>query len=289
MARMAYQAVKPFRERSAAKVVCRYYKNSTDVEIRKVLSYVKRMRRVKTFNDPFADPYEDYSCEIKKDKGSGMFFADYGGRPMYFSRDYFTEKSCLQYMRGILAEQDTHSPHRYLSDDFNVDEGSVVLDVGVAEGNFSLDVVDRVSKLILVESNQNWVEALKKTFGKEIADGKVEIVPKMLGGGKNDQKHTSIDALYRKYGRLDFIKMDIEGGEEEALNGAKIWMQECTSAKLAVCAYHKPESFQEITKMLEGLFQMSHTKGYMYFNPIVKKQPPYLRRGMVRAVRKGKK
>ena len=103
---------------------------------------------------------------------------------------------------------------------------------------------------------------------------RLRLCQKCWGGGKNDQKHTSIDALYRKYGRLDFIKMDIEGGEEEALKGAKIWMQECTSAKLAVCAYHKPESFQEITKMLEGLFQMSHTKGYMYFKPIVKKHLP---------------
>lgn len=286
MAKMAYQVVKPFKERYDARAVCEYYRNNKDTEIGKILSYVKKTGRIKTFNDPFAEKYEDYECKIKKDHESGMYFVDYHGRPMYFSRDYFTKKSCLKYMRSILAEQDQHSPHRYLADGFDVDEGSVVVDAGVAEGNFSLDIIDRVSKLILVECNKNWIEALKKTFEKEIGEGKVEIVPKMLGGGKNDKQQITIDELYRKYGKLDFIKMDIEGGEEDALRGGKAWMRECTSAKLAVCTYHKPEAFQEITKILEGFFRFSHTKGYMYFNPAFMRQPPYLRRGLVRAARK---
>lgn len=287
MARMAYQAVKPFKEKHAAVAACDYYKNSRDKEIREVLSYVKKTGWMKTFNYPFAEQYESYECRIKKDHESGMFFVNYHGHPMYFSRDYFTTQSCLKYMRSILTEQDKESPHRYLADDFGVDEGSVVVDAGVAEGNFSLNIIDRVSKLILVECNRNWIEALKKTFAKEIAEGKVEIVPKMLGC-RNDKKQTSIDTLFRKYRRIDFIKMDIEGGEEDALRGGKTWMRECASAKLAVCAYHKPEAFRKIMKMLggENLFYLSHTKGYMYFNPVLKHQPPYLRRGMIRAVKK---
>lgn len=287
IAKMAYQMVKPLKERHAAKTVCQYYKHCTDTEIRKAVYYVKRAGRIQTFNAPFAEAYKSCRCRIKKDPGSGLFFVNYRGRRMYFSRDYFTIKSCQQYMRSILAEQDQHSPHRYLTDGFTVEEGSVVVDAGVAEGNFSLDIVDRVSRLILVECDKNWIEALKKTFAEAIGAGKVEIVPKILGGGKNGEKHTSIDALYRKYGTLDFIKMDIEGGEEDALRGGRTWMRESTSAKLAVCAYHKPKSFQEITKMLQKQFDLSCTKGYMYFNPVFKKQPPYFRRGLVRAVKKG--
>ncbi len=286
IAKMAYQAVKPIKERCAAKAVCRYYKNSKDAQIRKAVSYVKKAGRIQTFNAPFAEAYKSCFYKIKKDPGSGLFFVNYRGRPMYFSRDYFTVKSCLKYMRSILAEQDLHSPHRYLTDGFAVDAGSVVVDAGVAEGNFSLDIVDRASRLILVECNQNWIEALHKTFAKEIATGKVEIVPKMLGGGKSGRKHTSIDALYRKYGKLDFIKMDIEGGEADALRGGRAWMRESTSAKLAVCAYHKPEAFAEITNMLEGMFEVTHSRGYMYFNPIFRNEPPYFRRGLIRAVKK---
>ncbi len=37
---------------------------------------------------------------------------------------------------------------------------------------------------------------------------------------------------------------------------------------------------QEITKMLQKQFDLSCTKGYMYFNPVFKKQPLYFRRGV---------
>lgn len=40
------------------------------------------------------------------------------------------------YYRYILLEQDEKSPHRYLTSEFDVSEGDVVVDVGVAEGNF---------------------------------------------------------------------------------------------------------------------------------------------------------
>lgn len=63
-------------------------------------------------------------------------------------------------------------------------------------------------------------------------------------------------------------------------------MKECASVKLAVCAYHKPQAFCEITKMLQKLFYLSHTKGYMYFDPIIKNRLQYLRRGIIRAVKK---
>lgn len=285
MAKMAYQVVKPFKERHAAAAACDYYKNCMDTEIREVISYVKKTGRMQTFNYPFAEKYENYRCRIKKDHKNGLFFVDYHGRRMYFSRDYFTAGSCLKYMRSILTEQDKDSPHRYLADGFDVDKGSIAVDAGVAEGNFSLDIIDKVSKLILVECNPNWIEALQRTFAKEIAEGKVEIVPKMLGD-KNDKKHISIDTLFRKYGKIDFIKMDIEGGEEAALRGGKAWMKACSSSKLVVCAYHKPEAFQDIMKMLKELFRLSHTRGYMYFNPVLKDQAPYFRRGLIRAVKK---
>lgn len=284
MAKMGYQLVKPWKERHAAAAACKYYKNSTDAEIRKLISYVKRTGRMQTFNYPFAEKYENYRCRIRKDPENGLFFVDYHGRPMYFSRDYFTVGSCMKYMRSILTEQDPDSPHRYLTDGFDVDAGSIVVDAGVAEGNFSLDIVDKVSRLILVECNKNWIEALEKTFAREIAGGKVVLVPKMLGD-KNDKTQTSVDTLFKKYGKIDFIKMDIEGGEEAALRGAGAWMKACTSAKLAVCTYHKPEAFQEISNMLGGAFRLSGTKGYMYFNPVLRDQAPYFRRGLIRAVK----
>lgn len=69
-----------------------------------------------------------------------------------------------------------------------------------------------------MECDKYWIAALERTFAKEISEGKVVIMPKMLGD-KNTKKEVTLDALYEEYGKIDFLKMDIEGGEEKALRG----------------------------------------------------------------------
>lgn len=217
-AQIVYGAVRPVKQRYIAKLACNYYKGSTDHEIREVMSYVAKSGRMEMINYPFMEQYKTYSCAVKKDKQCGLFYVNYYGRRMYFSREYFSAGRCLEYLRSILSEQDKNSPHRYLSDGFDVTDGSVVVDAGAAEGNFSLGIIDRVSKLVLVECDKDWIAALERTFAKEISEGKVVIVPKMLGN-KNTKKEVTLDALYEEYGKIDFLKMDIEGGEEKALRG----------------------------------------------------------------------
>jgi len=52
--------------------------------------------------------------------------------------------------------------------------------------------------------------------------------------------------------RLDFIKMDIEGAELEALRGAEQSIRKFRP-KLAICVYHKLNDFWEIPKYLDSL------------------------------------
>jgi FkbM family methyltransferase len=64
----------------------------------------------------------------------------------------------------------------------------------------------------------------------------------------------SIDDLVarRSLPRLDFIKMDIEGAELEALKGAEQTLRRL-KPKLAISAYHKEEDFVELPRYLHGL------------------------------------
>lgn len=215
---ICFQIIKPIKEKYQAMVVCKYYNNSTDKEIREMVDYIKKRGRFDALNYSFTEKYKSIPCNINKDNQKGMFYVCYNGRRLYFPKSFRSAKRCVEYYRTILTEQDKESPHRYLSDIFNVDQGSIVVDAGAAEGNFSLDVIDKASKIILIECDAEWVEALNSTFEKEIREGKVEVLSKMLAD-YDDEKFVTIDKLYKQYGRIDFVKMDIEGGEERALRG----------------------------------------------------------------------
>jgi len=69
-----------------------------------------------------------------------------------------------------------------------------------------------------------------------------------------DIKVTSLDYLLEsgEIECVDFIKMDIEGAEMEALKGAKRTLHKC-KPKLAVAAYHKPEDLIEIARLIKKI------------------------------------
>jgi hypothetical protein len=72
---------------------------------------------------------------------------------------------------------------------------------------------------------------------------------------------TTIDHVAAKYGldRVDFIKMDIEGAEQAALEGGLATIRK-HRPKLAISIYHNMEQFVAVAKFLAGL-----DLGYRFF------------------------
>lgn len=56
-----------------------------------------------------------------------------------------------------------------------------------------------------------------------------------------------------KYPKIDVIKMDIEGAEVEALNGARQVIQR-DKPVLAICVYHKEDDFYTIPKLIKEIY-----------------------------------
>ena len=72
--------------------------------------------------------------------------------------------------------------------------------------------------------------------------------------GKRSVKTKSIDDLVEEQNlsTLDFIKMDIEGAELKALQGAERCLRRF-KPKLAISLYHKPEDIFQIPKYIADL------------------------------------
>lgn len=180
---------------------------------------------------------------------------------MYYPRNYrFLIRDGIQVVEDILYEQMPMSPHLYTYVGHEVKEGDVILDGGVCEGNFALRYIDLASKVYLAESDPNWQEALFYTF--EQYQDKVVYCSKPLSS-RDGYYSVSIDTLIQ--GELDFMKLDIEGAEIQAIEGAEKTLRS-NAVICSICCYHKKEDETLLKKKFAQFgYHTSVSKGYMTF------------------------
>lgn len=236
------------------------YKGTQDKELREITEYIKNTD-LQVFNYKFTEQYKNLHPEIKYDECCELYYVMHLGKKMYFARHLGEKEAVEKYYINILAEQDKDSPHRYLDEQFQVKKRDVVVDIGVAEGNFALEVIDKVSKIYLIEADEGWVEALKETF--RFYKDKVIIIQKYVTS-INEGQYATLDYLINE--PVNFIKMDIEGNEWDALLGAKDLILRSQNLRCAICAYHTDYDEMLITTALNSYgLQCGTTHGYMWF------------------------
>lgn len=261
-----------------------YKKNPEEVndEIQIVLKYLKS-QPLNIFPYEFSQRYLRLKIDVFSDKDLGLNFVFHEGKRMYFKRKWSTN-DIIEYYKGLLIEQDVKSPHRYLTDNYRVNEGEIVADVGAAEGIFSLSIIDKVKRLYIFETDIEWIEALLATF-KPWRD-KVEIVNKFVSAN-NDKNNISLDSFVNSFNvKFNFIKVDIDGAELSLLKGGENILRNSGKIKIVICTYHKKEDellFREILESHE--FKVDKSDGYMIFYYDSSLSSPYLRRGLLRAIK----
>jgi FkbM family methyltransferase len=176
-----------------------------------------------------------------------------------------------------LAEQ---SMDIYGKGDTGVRPGDIVLDCGANIGTFTRTALDRGAKTVVaIEPAPENLECLRRTFKSEIASGRVIVYPKgvwdkddvltlhihhdnsaadsfLIKDQKGDEETiqaplTTIDKMMAelKLERVDFVKMDIEGAEPNALRGGREMIAKY-HPRLAMSVYHEPTHAQVIPKII---------------------------------------
>ncbi|WP_256010687.1 FkbM family methyltransferase [Desertivirga xinjiangensis] len=272
--------------RQVRTMILNYYRDnqSADPEMAEAVEYLKS-HPLKTFFGRFVDKYRYDTIIVSRDASNGLYWVNHDGKRLYFKRSYNVTTIKMLY-NGLLMEQDPMSPHSYTDSVFNVSQGDFVIDVGAAEGIFTLNNIDKVQKAFLFERDPEWLEALEATF--EPWKNKVKVICKFVSD-VDDEERVSIDVFAaEEQCKIDFVKVDVEGAEEQVLQGMENTMR-TVHPKIALCTYHKQDDFNKFSSYLSRLsYHISTTPGVMYFNSRSELlKPPFFRKGLIRAVHTG--
>ncbi len=228
-------------------------------ELQQVMQYVSD-NSVRMYCYPFYDEYMKQEAPICYDEERKLYYGVCFGRRMYLSRKYDTPQKAGLYFQYACMEQDKQSPHRYITEHFQVRKGDVGIDIGAAEGIFAIQVIDVADHIYLIEADADWCEALEATFCND--RDKVTIIQGYVSDTDRDG-NLSLDTLFGKQ-KIDFIKMDIEGAEKKALQGARRLVDRCVPG-IAVCTYHNQGDEDAIRAWLEaaGSYTVTNSPGYV--------------------------
>ncbi|HPT16787.1 MAG TPA: FkbM family methyltransferase [Kiritimatiellia bacterium] len=253
-----------------------HYRGTPDPEIREVLAFIRKYK-LTTFNYEFIFKYETRDVDVRRDETCGLLYVVENGKRLYFKRDIADPHLAADYYNAMCKEQDPRSPHGYTSATHAV-SGGALLDLGAAEGLFSLRHVEAADVLYLFECDPGWIEALRHTF-KPYAD-KVHLVPKYVSD-RNDEREISLDEFAKSVSaKISFVKMDIEGAELRTLAGAREMRRNHPDCRWSICVYHHPDDERQVREELRGS-RVTPAPGYMLFYFDKTLAPPFLRRGVL--------
>ena len=186
----------------------------------------------------------------------------------------------------------------------HVHEGveDVEIDVGSARGLLALDVIDKVSKVYMVEHAKRWWKPIEATFapykdkvelvkgslsGKKKRKAKEEVKEEVQEEKKNEKKKRIrlVNLLEKCNQQRVFVAMDVEGKELEVLRDAQEYLQAAKNPiTLAVCAYHNTTDYEELKRFFESIGYHTETQpGYIYTDMNDGHGICSLRRCMIRA------
>ncbi|MCU0276993.1 MAG: FkbM family methyltransferase [Acidobacteria bacterium] len=185
---------------------------------------------------------------------------------------YWPKAYARELLYQVVAESmDPGDWHRYLHPLTPVTADDVVIDVGAAEGLFSLLALQRGARVVAIEPSPVFAASLQRTFRRHVPgqmtihalaagdrEARVSLSPEPLraavqmDSGSGSVPMVPLDRLLGDLDRVTFIKADIEGLELPMLRGASTIIRRFRP-KLALTCYHEENDHREMIRLLQKL------------------------------------
>jgi len=206
------------------------------------------------FEDDYKNNYDSYkyTYDLLKDKKSKEIFTKIINFKISFDYDFMT---------GFTNNFDEQYFDKELIPDI---KNIVFVDGGGYIGDTIPSIIKKFpsfKKIYVIEPNHLHINIAKKNFKDtkniEFIDcGLSNKIVQVKENNENNEncKHdyeaqnlNTIDNIINE--KVDFIKLDIEGAEQDALNGAKNTIEEQTPI-LAICVYHKAQDWYKVPQIV---------------------------------------
>ncbi len=189
-----------------------------------------------------------------------------------FSRRVFLARMKKVYLMGDISEVVSPPAEEYFDEKVILTDQEVFIDCGGFDGDTSVEFIERCGgkydNIIIFEPELCKKEAIEKNMSgyhyqlyqagvwsenTRLYFDALETVGSHVSEKESDYviEVKSLDeTVYDK--KPTFIKMDIEGSEQEALKGCRRIISDFCP-KLAICVYHKPDDLYEIPALIKGM------------------------------------
>ena len=208
---------------------------------------------------------------IREQAGLELWETDLG--PLWIPRPGSAVIKHLEWEQAVQKVYDYPSAH--------VSPGNIVIDCGAHIGGFTRVALQAKAQLVVaIEPEKLNIEAFRKNFVAELRSGRVILIEKGIwdksgtlalhlsntgdshsvaiaqNSGRDESiEVTTLDAIVKSLNlpRVDFIKIDIEGSERNALAGASQVLKQW-HPNLAISSYHKQGDPQAICALIWSIW-----------------------------------
>jgi hypothetical protein len=241
-------------------------------ETEKIHNFLK-VNGLHCFPYPFVLEYLQHEVTVKWDEQYKLPYVLHEGHKLYFPEN-MERYDIRRLYRSLLAEQDPRSPHHYNFRTINPQ--SRILDLGGAEGIFTLRHIDHIAAAVIVEGDKRWIKALEATFAPY--KDKVTIVPRFI-----NNTDCTLAGLHKEYGPFTQIKMDIEGWECTVLEGlGQLPDAALKNIEIVACTYHNQDDARICEEALrKNGFKTRFSDGYAFFFYDPNIDQPFLRKTLI--------